>query len=125
MISTIITFLLVAKCSWCLPLDQLYPFGPNANDRVLDTNDPGPAAGLTAAFYFDAPEVRQDFNSAQLREDLYVSFNTSYIAIDIDTVADIRCFTPRVFASEGIRHGEQTGFPLASLYSPYDIQCPE
>ena len=36
MISILITFLLITKCSWCLPLDQLYPFGPNENDQVVD-----------------------------------------------------------------------------------------
>ena len=38
MIIILIAFLLITKCSWCLPLDQLYPFGPDENDRVLNSS---------------------------------------------------------------------------------------
>ena len=36
MIGTLISILLIAKCSWCIPLDQLYPFGADEGDKMLD-----------------------------------------------------------------------------------------
>jgi len=40
MIAIIISLLLIAKCSWCLPLDQFYPFGVDEKDQELKPPDP-------------------------------------------------------------------------------------
>jgi len=39
MIAIIISLLLIAKCSWCLPLDQFYPFGVDEKDQELKPPD--------------------------------------------------------------------------------------
>ena len=42
MITIIISLLLIAKCSWCIPLDQFYPFGADENDQELKPSDAFP-----------------------------------------------------------------------------------
>ena len=47
--------LVIMKCSWCIPLDQLYPFGTDEGDQVLDSSSDRPTitnAGFT--FEFDS-----------------------------------------------------------------------
>ena len=61
--SNLITFLLIVKCSWSLPLDQLYPFGPNANDQVLDTSFNSPV--FTNGFNFDTIRRNQIYVRSQ------------------------------------------------------------
>ena len=60
----LITFLLIVKCSWSLPLDQFYPFGPNVSDQVLDTSFNFPRY-TSSRFNFDTI----------WRNQIYVSFH--------------------------------------------------
>ena len=62
MIGICISILLVImKCSWCIPLDQLYPFGADEDDQKLDPSSDHPTFTY-ADFTFDS-------NS---RQELYV-----------------------------------------------------
>lgn len=61
MIIVLITSLLIAKCSWCLPLDQLYPYGPNENDRVLDSS--AYPVSFFNRFFFDSTIIGEVYVS--------------------------------------------------------------
>ena len=69
MISIFITFLLITKCSWSLPLNQLYPFGPDENDQVLDSS-PDSRSPVFYSLSFDSTSTQE----------LYVSFQIIYVA---------------------------------------------
>ena len=62
MIGFLISTLLFVKCSWCIPLDQLYPFGAYEGDQVLDPSSDLPVI-INGDFYFDL----------DLRREIYVS----------------------------------------------------
>lgn len=54
MISIFATLLLIAKCSLCIPLDNLYPFGEGVGDQVLDpSSDHSTYAGDDIYFEFN------------------------------------------------------------------------
>ena len=61
MIGFLISTLLFVKCSWCIPLDQLYPFGTDEGDRVLDSSSDFPII-MNGDFNFDL----------DLRHEIYV-----------------------------------------------------
>ena len=53
--------LVIMKCSWCISLDQLYPFGPDEDDQMLDPSSDRPT--------FTNADFTFEFNS---RQELYV-----------------------------------------------------
>ena len=60
MISSIISFLLIVQCSWCLPLDQFYPFGANNGDQVIDLSDSISEIPVTfSPFRFESKQVSE------------------------------------------------------------------
>jgi len=63
----IISLLLIAKYSWCIPLDQFYPFGPDVYDQELKLSDP---------FSVFQVDISENFTfELTPRQTLFVSFN--------------------------------------------------